>query len=63
MAGFDKYILGEKLEKLGWRWESLRSNTMIPPENLWNKRPKVFHVYDARDLQDLLGEPVPEEDE
>lgn len=60
MAGFDKYVLMEKLKKLGWK-EGGDGYEMEPPPELFEKRPRLFHVYDAKDLQNLLGEEVPEE--
>jgi len=67
MSGFDRMILGEKLEKLGWTRApeldcgSLSGACYIPPESLWQNRPAQFYVYDARDLQNMLGESVGEE--
>ena len=70
MGGFDKAWLMIKLEKLGWiEVEVLDPDDdfyqniymMEPPDSLWENKRKSFHVYDAKDLQDILGEPVPEE--
>lgn len=31
---------------------------LVPPSSLWENKPKFFSVYDARDLQEMLGSPV-----
>ena len=65
MAGFDKYLLGEKLKAAGWEevsGEQIDTETaFIPPDSLWAGKPPVFSVYEARDLQCLLGKPMDEE--
>jgi hypothetical protein len=70
MAGFDRAVLMEKLIALGWKeapanvdCDSLSHACLVPPDSLWQNKPKAFYVYDARDLQDLLGESVPEDDD
>lgn len=60
MAGFDKWVMTERLKGLGWAEvesddPALRYH-MVPPESLFTNRPKSFYVYDAKDLQDMLGE-------
>ena len=57
MAGFDKYLLEQKLIKIGWiRRED---NTVAPSKILTERmcamiRSKAFSEYDARDLHTLL---------
>ncbi len=67
MAGFDKWLIMEKLKRLGWTEaepdDPERPYQMIPPASLFANRPKTFHVYEAEDLQNLLGEPVDDNDE
>ena len=60
----------QKLIALGWQeappdveCDSLSHACLIPPETLWQNKPAAFYVYDARDLQNLLGEGVPYDDE
>lgn len=58
MAGFDKMMLGRKLEKHGWIEDTNNTHgiySYIPPESLFKQRPKSFYVYDAEELQGLLG--------
>jgi hypothetical protein len=57
MAAWDKVVLGEKLVELGWT--EIRKDGLalfVPPESLWQQRPPAFRVYEAIDLQNLLGE-------
>ena len=63
MAGFDKYLLMQKLISEGWeraskenQCDSLGNYCLIPPDSLWEKKPKSFYVYDAETLQEILGE-------
>ena len=61
MSGFDKYWLEQILITLGWR--DAGDNMVIPPDALLDDNKGVrFYIYDARDLQNLLGDPVPEEE-
>ncbi len=69
MSGFDRAILMEKLIVLGWQeapanidCDSLSHSCLVPPEELWRKKPKAFYVYQARDLQNILGEEVQEDE-
>ncbi len=62
MAGFDKFILMEKLIAAGWQeapatveCDSLSHYCLVPPESLWVNRPASFYVYDAKALQNLLA--------
>jgi len=55
MSGFDKAKLCCLLEKLGWIEDPDRENHYIPPESLWIDKQKSFYVYDAVEIQDLLG--------
>ena len=55
MSGRDKYYLAEDLKKLGWE-EVEYPNKYKPPQSLWDSRPEFFNIYNARDLQDELGE-------
>lgn len=73
MAGFDKVRLMDKLIALGWREPNEEERKvlaedggnpgyfLIMPHELYANMSKFFHVYDARDLQNLLGEPIIEE--
>ena len=63
MAGYDRIILEDKLTKMGWTvcLTADGKDAMIPPTSLFENMPKHFHVYDARDLQNILGESVAEE--
>lgn len=59
MGGFDKYLLGLELQKLGWI--EVEENYYTPPQSLL-KCKKRFNVYDARDLQNMIGvEEIPYE--
>ena len=67
MGGFDKYWLMQKLEKLGWvevevidpKDDFYQNKYMMrPPDALWKNKPESFHVYDAVDLQGILGKPI-----
>jgi hypothetical protein len=64
MSGFDKFVLMEKLKKLGWKEAGGDDDPygMIPPDELWKDRPHRFYVYDARDLQNILGQAIPEDE-
>jgi hypothetical protein len=67
VAGYDRWVLGERLKERGWTEHSVEDDGWCwyaPPASLWEERPVKFDVYAARDLQDLLGEPTePVEDE
>jgi hypothetical protein len=64
MAGFDKYILMEKLKAKGWEEiEGAGSYMMKPPRSLFDKYDMIFHVYDAESLQNLLGEAIISQDD
>jgi hypothetical protein len=59
MSGFDKAILIEKLKELGWKECSNMSYDLIPPDKLFDNAKGIpIYVYDARDVQNLLGEEV-----
>ena len=67
MAAFDKWNMARKLVALGWEEvdapEGRRGTYLKPPARLFENAPQAFYVYDARDLQNLLGVEVPEDDE
>jgi hypothetical protein len=66
MAAFDKLRLEEKLVALGWEVIEKPDQPwrLKPPQILWDQRPSDFYIYDARDLQELLGAwPGPQEEE
>ena len=70
MGGFDKYLLGEKLKALGWKElnpdaEPLAPDYLhyVPPESLYKDAPTSFWIYDAEQLQHLLGQPVLEDND
>lgn len=54
MAGADKYHITNDLISKGW--VEVENNVFRPPQSLWDNRPATFSIYDARDLQDELGE-------
>jgi hypothetical protein len=56
MAVMDKISLTNKLIKLGWTIESSLNWKMIPPDSLWENKPKSFDIYDAIDIEGLLGD-------
>ena len=58
MSGFDRAIMIRQLKKLGWK--EVNGDNLAPPDELWENKPKMFYVYDARNLQDLLGESINE---
>jgi hypothetical protein len=73
MAGFDKVRLMDKLIALGWselnqtgRGVVLAEGgnpdyILVAPEDLYINPRRLFHVYEARDLQNLLGESIDED--
>lgn len=61
MAGLDKHILIDKLIELGWIVDPYDCLRLTPPDSLWKNKPKSLWVYDAKDLQDILGEEIDEE--
>jgi hypothetical protein len=70
MAALDKYLLCERLKELGWREASEDEleppdvrNRLVPPDSLWANKQQTFHVYQARDIQELLGVAVDEDDD
>ena len=54
MGGFDRARLERRLIELGWSLTV--DDKLIPPDSLWKNKKQSFHVYDADDLQNLLGE-------
>jgi hypothetical protein len=69
MSGVDRLVLMEKLKQLGWieappniDCGSLSHCCLVPPESLWLNKPKSFYVYDAIDLQNILGKMVHDEE-
>ena len=64
MAGFDKFVLMEQLIAAGWK--EVEPEKMDPdlgpyqlratPEMVSGAHHKIFHVYDARKLMDLICE-------
>lgn len=68
MSGCDKSSLMQDLIDLGWKevpssddCQSRSGFCLVPPDSLWNNKPRAFYVYDARDLQNILGKPINEE--
>jgi len=57
MSGFDKYLVIEELKKLGWEEIQDEKYMMKPPDELLEKaKGKKFYIYNARDVQELLGD-------
>ena len=56
MGGCDKYLIVEKLKAQGWIEDTEAGNYMLrPPIELLNKmRERVFYVYEALELQELV---------
>ena len=56
-------ILRNELEKLGWSEAPPNGHVyqMSPPPSLFENMPKQFDVYEAEIIQQLLGDPVPED--
>jgi len=48
----------DKLVELGWKIDIDDPIALIPPDSLWNNKPKSFWIYDAKDLQEILGEEI-----
>jgi hypothetical protein len=44
----------DELEMRGWTIVEGTEN-LIPPDSLWEKKPKEFFVYDAVDVEELLN--------
>jgi len=55
MSGIDKAILCRELKEKGWTEKD--NYQLVPPEKLWKNKPTSFYLYDARLLQEVLGEP------
>lgn len=53
MSGFDKFRMCELLKEHGWI--EVEENRFVPPDSLWQNKPKSFHVYEAIDLQNFIG--------
>ena len=39
---------------MGWD-ETADKDRLTPPDDLWKNRPKDFRIYDAVDVQEILG--------
>jgi len=64
MAGYDRMVLEEKLIEKGWRVVEVDGkDMMIPPASLFERAMKHYHVYQAQELQNLLGDPAAEEED
>lgn len=59
MSGVDRGRIGGELEALGWQEDE--EGNYIPPQSLWDNKPTSFYVYEAADLQELLGKSIDEE--
>jgi len=53
MGGIDKALRCSELVEHGWK--EVSDNRLVPPDELWNNKPKSFDVCDAIDLQSMLG--------
>jgi hypothetical protein len=56
MAATDKIRLTNRLQELGWTIALGPHWRMIPPDSLWENKPESFDIYDARDIEGLLGD-------
>jgi hypothetical protein len=56
MSGIDKANLMNKLITFGWKEDHAKAYHLVPPEELWIHKPKSFYIYDALELQNILGE-------
>ena len=56
MSGIDRARLAQKLIDLGWTEDN--NDMLTPPDKLFENKPVKFYVYEAEQLQDLLGECV-----
>jgi hypothetical protein len=54
MAALDKFLLAERLERLGWKNVSEHGYRMVPPDSLWVQRPATFDLEAAQHVQSLL---------
>jgi hypothetical protein len=59
MSGYDKHRAVEQLKTQGWTEDAGAGEYMLrPPRELLEKLASmVFHVYDARDLQEFVKTP------
>lgn len=53
MSGWDKNMMYTVLKDQGWA--EVYEGRLSPPNSLWENKPNTFNVYDATDLQDILG--------
>ena len=49
-----KEEIKDALITMGWD-ETEDEGRLIPPDDLWKNRPKDFLIYDAVDVQEILG--------
>lgn len=56
MSGYDKYLAVEKLKAQGWTEDTEAGQYMLRPPRLLLEKlaAMVFHVHDARDLQEFV---------
>ena len=54
MSGVDRARIERRLLELGWTLTS--DDKLIPPDTLWENKKKSFHVYEADDIENMLGE-------
>jgi hypothetical protein len=49
-----KTEIKDALITMGWD-ETVDEDKLTPPDDLWKNRPKDFSIYDAVDVQEILG--------
>lgn len=54
MSGFDKRAKMQELIALGWQDANDGNYGLIPPPDLWERRPAAFSVYHAEEVHDLI---------